>query len=170
MPTTTNFESEFSTQPTQQSTRRKPLAKNRLSDIRRRFSSFSPRNSIIFLKPDIQKEETNFNRQTNFFLFVKDNNNSPQTKHKSSISESYKYDLEDFDDFDDFEDFNFEQYTPIFTRNKNQMNKNYEEPTNEVILDEPSSSLIKSIMRRFTKFKKKHDEDKEYQDGKTNPF
>ncbi|CAG8554335.1 13875_t:CDS:2 [Rhizophagus irregularis] len=135
MPMTTNFESEFSTQPIQQSTRRKPLAKNRLSDIRRRFSSFSPRNSIIFLKPDIQKEETNF------FLFVKDNNNSSQTKHKRSISE-----------------------------NKNQMNKNYEEPTNEVILDEPSSSLIKSVIRRFTKLKKKHDEDKEYQDGKTNPF
>ncbi|POG73033.1 hypothetical protein GLOIN_2v1590059, partial [Rhizophagus irregularis DAOM 181602=DAOM 197198] len=167
MPMTTNFESEFSTQPIQQSTRRKPLAKNRLSDIRRRFSSFSPRNSIIFLKPDIQKEETNF------FLFVKDNNNSSQTKHKRSISESYKFDFEDFDDFDDFddfEDFNFEQYTPIFTRNKNQMNKNYEEPTNEVILDEPSSSLIKSVIRRFTKLKKKHDEDKEYQDGKTNPF
>ncbi|GBB83373.1 hypothetical protein RclHR1_01010014 [Rhizophagus clarus] len=162
MPTTTNFEEDFSTQPIQKSSKRKSLTKNKFSDIRRRFSAFSPRNSIIFLNSDIDNEGINVNRRSS--LFVRRNNNSSKAKHKRSVSESFKYEL----DFEDFEDFDFETYTPIFKRNKSQMNLQYEEPTNEVISNE--SSLIKSVIRKFTKIKKKRDNDKEYQDGKTNPF
>ncbi|RIA97161.1 hypothetical protein C1645_752983, partial [Glomus cerebriforme] len=176
MATTTNFEPDFSTS-TLSTSKRKSLTKKRLSNFRRRLSTLSYRNSIIFMKPDLEGEEIinkNLNRRTSFFLFVKENNSSSQTRHKRAISEPNKF--EEIDFFDDFEEA---QYTPIFKRNKSQMNIHYEEPTNEVILDEPSfqlvSSLIKlkTIVKKFTKVgqdKKGRDNDKEYQDGKTNPF
>jgi len=164
MPTATNFEQSSPEQPSSKK-------KFSLSDIRRRFSSFSPRNSVIFMKSDLEKGV--INRNSSFFFFVKDDDdNSCRKKHQRSVSEciDYSYNKEKFEDIDFYDDFEEIQYTPIFTRNKSQMNlSSYEESTNEVILDK-RKSLIRLAVRKFTGVKHKKKCDKYYQDGKTNPF
>src|SRR6266540_1688035 len=120
MPTTTQIR-RFSTQPKS----KKKSATKKLSNIRQRFSTFSPRNSKTFLKPDLEKEELSYekiNRNSKFFLFVQGNRSTSHIHHQKSFSdtcvESFDNKFEELGFFNEFED-TIQQYVPIFTRNKN---------------------------------------------------
>ncbi|CAG8436265.1 12552_t:CDS:1 [Funneliformis mosseae] len=158
----------FTTQPSSKS---KSTIK-RFSDIRRRFPTFPFRNTKIIMKSDLEK--ISYKKYNNSSVFLVSEN---QVKHQISFSDSHdesynKNKLEELDFFDEFEEI-IQPYVPIFTRNKNQMIKNhsdYEEPTNEII-KKKRRLTFKLVVKKFTRIGQyKEKSDKEYQDGKTNPF
>ncbi|CAI2170029.1 19131_t:CDS:1 [Funneliformis geosporum] len=164
----------FTTQPSSKS----KFATKRFSDIRRKFPTIPSRKSKFIIKSDSEKEISHKKyHNSSVLLLVPDNHNSSQEKHQISFSDSHvepynKNKFEELDFFDDYEE-TIQQYVPIFKRNKNQMTKkfsDYEEPTNEIRKNHKRTSF-KLVIKKFTRvglYKKKRD--KEYQDGKTNPF